>query len=111
MQADGTHYRLIEPASVAAAQAIEKGVLLHLTDGSQLFDYITLKELLRAYPAFFLRVHHSWIVRMDLVDGTQRAGAEMHLVLRGVAVRPRVSRRGWSAVQRHFFPAGVVWPR
>ena len=90
---------LVPVDEVRLLQADHKYVSAWLPDGQIVLDE-SLKELEQEFGARFLRIHRNALVAVAHIEGVERLpGGESVVRLRGLALRPQVSRRCLPALR------------
>lgn len=86
--------------SIVAVHAMDRGVTIYLADGSEYFEYLTLKNLMADYPGVFFAASRHWIVRMGQVASFESESEYHMLTLRDLDMQVPVSRRYWGRVSK-----------
>ncbi len=91
---------LVPVADVCMFQADHKYVTAYYADGEALLDE-TLKELEEEFQGRFVRIHRNALASIPHIDGMDRSPEGQYYVrLRGIDIRPQVSRRHVSALRK-----------
>ena len=85
--------------NILAVQAIDKGLTYYMKDGSTVFDYECLADVLERHPEF-VRTARAWLVRRSAVAGFRISKRCHDLTLYGSEMRVPCSRRQWREVKR-----------
>jgi DNA-binding LytR/AlgR family response regulator len=85
--------RFIPLENILYVQADLKHSIIALCDGEKLESRRSLKQITDVLPRSFIRVHKSFVVRADLIEGIRRSERnQVELLLRGGTVVPAARR-------------------
>lgn len=83
---------LLEISKISHFVSEDKYVFAHHADGETILEQ-SLKTLEEELDGLFVRVHRNSLVSIAHIEALERGSGEAHIRLRGVTVKPQVSRR------------------
>jgi two-component system response regulator AlgR len=83
---------LIPIKKILLLQAEQKYVTAYLADSEAVLSD-TLKEIEEEFAGLFVRVHRNALVARDAIEGLSLVDSHLRVSIRGISIRPVVSRR------------------
>ncbi len=97
---DASSTHKVALADIIYLHADHKYTEVHLTNKKYLTTD-SLKEFEQKYPNLFMRIHRSTLINKHFLLGIENKQDAMHVILKEIDAKPKVSRRHQSELRKH----------